>query len=401
MEDARYRAAEERNPEITLRRYKVSRHQREPTVKAIIDALELCGAQILEPPDPGLAPFVTTILTPQGERLRLVLYAFTANKYRQAGRPEDEHRFQIKYGGDLSGYHQIHIGDGTSEVTLMLGVHLEAGLFVAVDPAMHAYTRFSRSVEFKEQDLQVTQATGWHGWERDRSSGRRKLPAPREDFRTESVLAFRPENFLRYVTFERVASGMDTGERLLLANRMITPPSSSREPHPLELELGLSAGAILDMIGNASRLKIAVRGSAAEHHLGRYLEAQGEFTRVESIDKDGQPDFSVTFRGDEYLIECKNVLRRTNKSGDAKVDFQKTRASKNNPCSRYYRPNQFHLLAACLHPVTEQWEFRFAATTALAPHKTCEGRLASNVVVNGNKVWGTSPAAMIEAAYLS
>lgn len=382
-----------------MRRYAVSRHKREPIVTAVLDALELCGARILEPPDPGLAPFVTTILTPQGERLRLILYAFTANKYVGPGRPPDEHRFQVKYGGDLSGYHQIYIGDGATEVTLMLGVHLDEDLFIAVDPSMHEYTRFSRSVELKEQDIRIAKASGWHGWERDRSSGRRQRPAPRDDFRTESILALRPENFLRYVGLERVTTGMDTGERLLFFDRIMNPLSHAPEAHPLERELELSAREVLDMIGGASRLKTAVRGSTAEHHLGRYLETQTDFTRVEALDKDGQPDFSVMFKGEQYLIECKNVLRRTRASGACVVDFQKTRASKNDPCSRYYRPDQFHLLAACLHPVTERWEFRFAATNSLARHQSCEGRLAANVVVGDGGSWGNSPAAIIDAAY--
>jgi hypothetical protein len=81
------------------------------------------------------------------------------------------------------------------------------------------------------------------------------------------------------------------------------------------------------------------------------------------------------------LIECKNSLRTTYADGRPKVDFQKTRASKGNPCSRYYRPQDFPVLAACLHAVTENWEFRFALTASLEPHKTCAGRISSSVAV--------------------
>ena len=389
-----------------MKRYSVSRRQ--ASVRAIVDALELCGATILESPDPRLAPFVTKILTPQGEQIRLVMYAFTANEYRQAGRPADEHRFQVKYGSDFKNYHQLYIADGIEEVTLMFGVHLELGLFVAVDPVMHEWTRFSRSIEFKEADLKQARDTGWHGWERDRSIGRRNQPAPKDNLRTEALLSFRPKEFLRYVNLERVASGMDTGERLLLAERwpstttdsgLMGAQQSSMPPmrHPLEVELGMNVREVLDMIGGTFRLKAAVRGSAAEHHLGLHLNEVSQFSDVESLDQDGQPDFAVTYKSKRYLIECKNVLRKTNARGACKVDFQKTRASKNDPCSRYYRPGQFHVLAACLHAVTEKWEFRFAPTTSLSPHPKCTGRLASNVVVDGVG-WGKSAADAIDSA---
>lgn len=357
--------------------------RRQPIVDAIVAAVRQCGAQILSMPDPAQAPFEMRILTPQGESIRLVLYAFLANRYAQANRPPDEHRFQVKYGSDFESYHQIYIADGSEEVTLMFGVHLDRGLFIAVDPSMHEWTRFSRSVEFKEADLDEAESTGWHGWERDRSPVRRIRAAPRDDLRTESLLAFRPENFLRYVAFERIATGMDTGERLLWAERMGHGVSTPESRHPLEAELGLDAHQILDMIGGAFRLKAAVRGSTAEHHLRTYLESLPDLNDVRQIDEDGQPDFEVHLGGSEFLIECKNVLRRRTRSGACRVDFQKTRASKGDPCSRYYRPEQFDVLAACLHSVTETWEFRFASTSTLPPHRTCPGHLSSGVEVEG------------------
>jgi hypothetical protein len=105
----------------------------------------------------------------------------------------------------------------------------------------------------------------------------------------------------------------------------------------------------------------------------------------ERIDKDGQPDFKVRYRSrsSPVRIECKNVRGRLASGQRPWVDFQKTRAAKGNPCSRYYAASQFELLAACLHPVTEQWEFRFREPAGLEPHKKCTGKLATNVYVGG------------------
>ena len=66
-----------------------------------------------------------------------------------------------------------------------------------------------------------------------------------------------------------------------------------------------------------------------------------------------------------------------------KIDFQRTRASKGDPCSRYYRPTEFDVVAACLHAVTARWDFRFALPGELPAHKVCDGRIASNLRVDG------------------
>src|SRR5204862_4587430 len=114
------------------------------------------------------------ILTEDGEALDLVLYAFTANKYGQGGRPSDEHRFQIKYGSDFKRPHPVHIDHTAAQITLMLGVHDTKDVLIAVDPAAHNPTWFSSSIEFKSPELDQALEKGWHCWERERvASGRR------------------------------------------------------------------------------------------------------------------------------------------------------------------------------------------------------------------------------------
>jgi hypothetical protein len=92
-----------------------------------------------------------------------------------------------------------------------------------------------------------------------------------------------------------------------------------------------------------------------------------------------------------------NVSRDTDKHGNPRVDFQRTRAAKGNPCSRYYEPTDFDVVAACLHAVTNAWDFRYVLPSALAPHKSCEGRIASNVKVD--RQWSDDAARMLQLAY--
>jgi len=99
-----------------LERYRVVR--RHAIVERIVVALKRSGADVLESADPRTAPFEFVIRTPTGERLELVCYAFTANKYGQQGRPADEHRFQIKYGSEFDRYHTIYLDQKGQTVTL-------------------------------------------------------------------------------------------------------------------------------------------------------------------------------------------------------------------------------------------------------------------------------------------
>lgn len=371
-------------------------------VKRITAALEAGGATVLAAPDPSVAPFEYRIRTAEGEVLDLVCYAFTANAYRQKGRPADEHRFQVKYGSAFDRAHNIYIDPRRRKLTLMFGVHDELDLFIAVDPAMHAVTWFSSSIELKERELKRAMRAGWHGWERERVAHGRRRVDPRESLRVETVLALRSSELMRYVQFERAATAMDPAERLLLIERLSgsgssrPPPSSAAVARELEKQLGLSAREILEVIAGRGRLLTAVLGGVAELHLQRYLEREPDVTDVVRLDQDGAPDFTVRYRGrtKPVRLECKNV-RRIKTARVPWVDFQKTRAAKGNPCSRYYAASQFEVLAACLHPMTERWDFKFRDTATLEKHKSCTGKLAVKVVVDGPS-WSASLPEVLE-----
>lgn len=353
-------------------------------IQRTLAAIEASGGTVLKAPDPTIAPYEITVALPTGEKRELICYAFTANKYLQSGRPSGEHRIQVKYGSDFTRYHELFIDHTRRRTTLMFGVHDELDLFIAADPVMHNPTWFSRSIELKERELFVAKEQGWHGWERDRSHIRRKREAPLESFETEAIFAFTPTNFLKYVEVERHTSGLDAAERLLVGNQIahFGAPTNTKK-HPLEDLLCLNRDELLNILGGTSRLLTAVRGRVAEHHLGVQLANMAGVSSVESLDVDGQPDFAIVYKGKDVRIECKNVAA-SSKPARPLVDFQKTRAAKGDPCSRYYAATQFEVLAACLHPLTSRWEYRFCSTRTLEPHKKCTGKLSDRVYVQGH-----------------
>lgn len=367
-------------------------------VDAIAAAIERSGGKVVRAPSPSEAPFEFEVLLPDGKPLSLVCYAFTANKYGQEGRPVGEHRMQVKYGSEFDRLHDIYIDPKRAKTTLFFGVHEEEDLFIAVDPALHNPTWFSMSIEFKDEDVKAALETGWHGWERDRVARGRRRVFPQESLTSEALLAFTPEHFLTYARFERVAMGIDTGERLILINDIgddlrrgggaqsilttrLDVVKLAPAEHKLLAQFGLPIDKLLDLIAANKRLHTAVRGGVAEQHLLTVLKRTPGVTGVKKLDLDGQPDFWLHYRRRPLRIECKNVSPKL-VQGLPKVDFQKTRAAKGNPCSRYYAASQFEVLAACIYPVTQVWDFRFSFTKGLPSHKKCPGKISDRILVD-------------------
>lgn len=374
---------------LEWRCYSVRRSDKEKLLQFVCDGLMARGCRIISSSDPGRAPFYVVFETPGGDRQGVLAYAFLANSKPTKNRPDDEHRFQIKYGSNLKGILEVAVDPSGLVTTIFLGIDLERRIFVAADPLMNTPSPMSRSVEFKAEHAERILDQGWLAWERDRRPGKsRNRPTYEldEDVRTETLVGGRQERLLDLIVLERIALGLDPGERHLVADMLKerpVPTSFSSEAHGLLTELDVEPNALLDLIDGASRLKMAVRGWVAEAHLEEQLSAVPGVSDCRRLEGDGMPDISLRWRGGApILIECKNTLRETYADGRPKVDFQRTRASKGDPCSRYYSPSDFQVLAACLHAVTERWEFRFALTDELPLHRTCIGRIASAVAVS-------------------
>jgi hypothetical protein len=355
----------------------------------MVDALKVSGCRILHQSPPNQAPFRITFETAEGERLGIVAYAFLANSRTTKNRPGDEHRFQIKYGKDDGKPHTLWQDPYGLYVTLFLGIDPERGIFVGADPVLHSPTKFYISLEFKRSQVDEILKRDWHTWERER----RRTEA--DDRPVEVLVGGTAASFLRYIRFEREALQEDQGHRQMLAERAQEQriwmpvasgaglvPSPSRV-HDLARELELTETEVLDLINDARRLKMAVRGWVAEEHLVRQLRQVRGVEACERVDAEGAADVKLVFEGSRPIrVECKNVLRNRMADGTARVDFQRTRAAIGDPCSRYYSVADFEVLAACLHAVTERWEFRFARTNWLDQHAKCLGKLANNVRID-------------------
>lgn len=368
------------------RKWSVQRQSKQPLLDFLVEGLQAAKCTILYVSDASHAPFLITYETPLGERQGVLAYAFLANSKVTVNRPVDEHRFQIKYSSDTSAVLPIEQDPHQLLTTIFVGIDPERNIMVGADPVLHNGTKMFISLEFKRAHAEMIAANGWHAWERDSSRS--------ESDPVEVLVGVQKKNVLEFIRFERLAHGLDAGHRQLLAERLLSDPrltAAASEPHALASELHLSADAVLDLIQSASRLKMAVRGWVAEHHLESFLQSIPGVIDCRRLDEEGRPDIELRFRNSSpLLIECKNVLRVTASDGAPRVDFQRTRASKADPCSRYYRPDDFHVLAACLHAVTEAWEYRFVPTIKLPDHKKCPGRIQSNLRVDA--AWFKDPA---------
>lgn len=387
-----------------FRSFRVSASGRRPLLDFMCGALEESGCRIIRVSPANSAPFRITFETPSGLRQGIVAYAFLANSRPTRNRPLDEHRFQIKYGSKPPGqqvYMDLWQDPFGLYTTLLLGINTEEGFFVGADPVLHSPTKLFISLEFKERNAESIRDDGWHVWERDRQS---------EDEPSEVLVGGTASSFLKFIEFERSAVGMDQGHRQLLAEKMgqipvlpasgTAPPrrqATSGELHALAKEFELKEGELLDLIAQTARLKMAVRGWVAEEHLVRQLVALPGVTDCERIAGEGVPDVALRFEGSRRLtIECKNVLRKPTREGLARMDFQRTRASLGDPCSRYYAPTEFDVIAACLHAVTESWEFRYVVPSRLEAHARCPEKLSNNVRIDDR--WSFEAAAVLREA---
>lgn len=346
-------------------------------------AIEASGAEVLYSSSPTRAPYVFGVQPYRDQPGCLVVYAFRCNPAPIRGRPPDEHRVQIRYGSESTWGEEHPLAEDPtgSDVTLVLGVHLEAELFLGLAPLLYSDLPMGISVEFKEESVREAGCAGWFVWERDNISGLRR-PDPRSRGGLETLVAFTPDRLLQYAEFERRATALRLDPPLRFRAAEAAAASDGIEgqltSHRLEHEFNISAAEILDIVMDRSRLGVALRGGVAEHHLQKHLTALPGVREVRALDEDGQHDFDVTLAGRKkpVRVECKNCSPKRYANGDYKVETQKTRASQSDPSSRYYRRDQFDVVAACLYPPTSKWQFRFKQTTGMEQHPDYPGRLA-------------------------
>lgn len=356
-------------------------------------AVAASGARVLASTGGNKAPLFLGIETGDGGRLAACLYTFHANHRKIKNRPADEHRLQIKYG-DINERtrrqrHSVGFDPLGGDITTVLGAHSEAGIFIALDPMLYNPLPLGISIEFKDAEIQRAVSSGWHVWERDNISGARRT-SPRAALGIETIVAFAPNRLIDYLLFERDAQSLQLDPPLRFARaHALRSPKAPHGLHALEKEFGLSSAEVLDLIAERRRLGMAVRGGVAERHLQKALEGDPDVADLEMGDVEGPPDFIVTVKsGDEVTVECKNASPKTFADGTAKVEAQKTRASKGDPSSRLYDDSQFDVVAACMYGLLGRWEFRYKRSRQLTRDRNYADRIAP--IQRIDDTWSTS-----------
>lgn len=347
------------------------------------EAIERSGGRVLFSSGPDSAPLFLGVEDASGQRVGICAYVFLANRRETRNRPADEHRLQIRYG-DVNdrawraGSHPIGFDPLAVDVTIVVGAHTEADLIVGLDPLIYTPLPIGISVFFKDAEIDEAKRIGWHVWERDNISGARRS-SPRAELGVETLMAFSPERLLDYVRFERTAQALRLEPPLRFRAAVDqSAPLAVSGIHALEGEFSLSAEEILDIIRERPRLGMAVRGGVAEQHLYNLLSADPAVTDLRLGQQEGPPDLFVTVGSAGLVtVECKNVSPKTLKDGTPKVETQKTRASKGDPKSRYYAPDQFDVVAACMYGPWRRWEFRYKRSSRLDRDRTYPDRIAA------------------------
>ncbi len=342
------------------------------------------GGRLLYSSSPQHAPVYFGIQTPDDERVGVLVYPFRATQRVTKNRPDDEHRLQIRYGSASTWDDEHPVGRDLANVdtTLVVGVHLEAETFVGLDPIIYDPLPMGISIEFKEEHVQAAQqGDGWHVFERDNITGRKRL-SPRAVQGLETMVLFKPNRLLDYVRLERKAAdlALDPALRFSAAAAAARPRLAHNRAaaslHDLESQFSMSSTEILEMISRRNRLSVAVRGGVAEHHLHRVLSEDDAVAVVEPIDEDGRHDFDVTLHDGRLVrVECKNSSPKKYSNGDMKVEVQKTRATQGDPAGRLYRSEQFDVLAACLFAPTGEWRFVYRSTAVMDRDRRYPDRL--------------------------
>ncbi|MGQ0810416.1 MAG: hypothetical protein ACT4OO_04240, partial [Nitrospiraceae bacterium] len=126
----------------------------------------------------------------------------------------------------------------------------------------------------------------------------------------------------------------------------------------------------LSAIQKGFRARVDVKGKLADYFLNKQIERHIEAGDIQNCiwqDKDGQPDFVITYCGKTFKIECKNVRSKELFSDPPsyKVEIQKTRNAIGGGPTRGYRVGQFDILAACLFNHTRVWSYLYAVTSTL------------------------------------
>ncbi|MGH9025336.1 MAG: hypothetical protein ACRDWD_04365, partial [Acidimicrobiia bacterium] len=148
----------------------------------LLEAVHRSGGQLVYSTTwdrPSVAPLYLGVEAVGGERLGLLVYPFRSTQRVIKNRPADEHRVQIRYGAESTWRRAHRLGRDVAgvDVTVVLGVHVDAELLFGLDPLSYDPLPMGISIEFKDADVEEARSSQWHVWERINRPGLRRAKA--------------------------------------------------------------------------------------------------------------------------------------------------------------------------------------------------------------------------------
>src|SRR3954452_4701437 len=92
-------------------------------------------------------------------------------------------------------------------LAMFVGIDLKNGILISLDSKMHQAFRLFSSIYCKIKGAENTRRVGWHVWERE--------PKKNEEIPIETIVGCTADLLLELVRFERAASRLEPGPRLL------------------------------------------------------------------------------------------------------------------------------------------------------------------------------------------
>ena len=188
--------------------------------------------------------------------------------------------------------------------TLLAGaIRIKSGVTLA-DPSISNPTRFYISIEYKNSDAARSLEKSWHAWERSKLKHEEPIEilvgCSQEDTGLDPIRAY--------------GDWVGQGHRQLLAEQVASTSASHRlvdlqrrydpKRHRLLAEPLLIHRSCWKSFEGGSRLKTAVRGWVAQHHLHGLIDpGYSDVSTCKAIEEDGKPDFRVTL-GDGSSNSC-------------------------------------------------------------------------------------------------
>ena len=194
-------------------------------------------------------------------------------------------------------------------MTTVLGVHVDAGIIVGLDPLLYDPLPMGISIEFKSGDVEATlERVGTSGNGQTGLASCARLPAAEAGL--ETLIAFRPDRLLDYLRLEREASSLALDPFLRMRAALAAAkrrPRRGRGTSSRSVPFAASRCWTSSRSANASIGRSRARRRAPSKE---GLAQDPDVVEVEEIDADGPPDSSNLRRSGDVIASNARTARR-------------------------------------------------------------------------------------------